>query len=192
VSSTPGPSEGEPAEGRPEELGRRGADPGGEVSFVMSYVPESVLDVGCGTGRVAVELARRGVYVVGVERDASIDAAARLAEELREELPGARLEFVRSDIAQLEAGTFDVVLMAGNVPLPTPKGGAAALVAGAARHVRRGGLLIAGLQLDGPASLASHDRQCAAAGLEPTERWAGWDREPFAGGPFAVSVHRRP
>ncbi len=32
----------------------------------------------------------------------------------------------------------------------------------------------------------------AAAGLEPLDRWATWDRQPFSGGDYAVSVHRRP
>lgn len=37
----------------------------------------SVLDAGCGTGRVAIELARRGADVVGVDLDAAMLAAAR-------------------------------------------------------------------------------------------------------------------
>ncbi|PRC54475.1 SAM-dependent methyltransferase, partial [Mycobacterium sp. ITM-2017-0098] len=30
----------------------------------------------------------------------------------------------------------------------------------------------------------------AAAGLELVDRWATWDREPFNGGDYAVTVHR--
>jgi hypothetical protein len=40
-------------------------------------------------------------------------------------------------------------------------------------------------------SLEEYDRLAAAAGLEPVARWATWDRQPFAGGDYAVSVHRR-
>ncbi|MDQ5854995.1 MAG: SAM-dependent methyltransferase, partial [Actinomycetota bacterium] len=40
-----------------------GANPHGEADFVFSYGPRSVLDAGCGTGRVAIELARRGLDV---------------------------------------------------------------------------------------------------------------------------------
>jgi hypothetical protein len=82
--------------------------------------------------------------------------------------------------------------MAGNVPLFTPSGTEGSLVAGAARHVRRGGLLIAGFQLDAGYSLELYDLHCAAAGLELVDRYASWDRQVFAGGQYAVSVHRRP
>jgi hypothetical protein len=87
------------------------------------------------------------------------------------------------------ARAFDVVLMAGNVPLFTPPGTQGALVAGCARHV--GGVLIAGFQLNRGYELAAYDSDCAAVGLELAERYATWDAEPFAdGGDYAVSVHR--
>jgi 2-polyprenyl-3-methyl-5-hydroxy-6-metoxy-1,4-benzoquinol methylase len=41
----------------------------GEADFVESYGVGSVLDAGCGTGRVGRELARRGLDVVGVDLD---------------------------------------------------------------------------------------------------------------------------
>jgi 2-polyprenyl-3-methyl-5-hydroxy-6-metoxy-1,4-benzoquinol methylase len=37
----------------------------GEADFVQTYGAKSVLDAGCGTGRVGRELARRGLDVVG-------------------------------------------------------------------------------------------------------------------------------
>lgn len=187
--------DGENYQARLDDLVRAGADLHGEARFVMSYAPESVLDAGCGTGRVALELARLGVYVVAADRDDSMIAVARrLGDELLEELPAARLRFVQSDVAELDTGgTFDVVLMAGNVPLFTPKGTEGPLVAGAARHVRRGGVLVTGFQLDRGYSLDTYDLHCAAAGLELAERYATWIRQPFdAAGNYAVSVHRRP
>ncbi|HVF33048.1 MAG TPA: class I SAM-dependent methyltransferase, partial [Acidimicrobiales bacterium] len=104
------------------------------------------------------------------------------------------VEWVRSDLSDLDLGrTFDVVVMAGNVPLFTPPGTEAALVAGCARHVRPGGgRLVAGFQLGRGYSLADYDAHCAAAGLRLGERFATWDRAPFvAGGDYAVSVHVR-
>lgn len=41
-------------------------------------VPRTVLDLGCGTGRHAAELARRGAVVVGVDRSPEMVARARL------------------------------------------------------------------------------------------------------------------
>jgi SAM-dependent methyltransferase len=194
VVSNPDGFDGEAYQERLDAMADAGADLHGEARFVMAYMPESVLDAGCGTGRVALELARAGVYVIGVDRDASMLAVARrLAHDLVAELPAVRLEFVESDLAELEVGgTFDVVVMAGNVPLFTPSGTERSLVAGAARHVRRGGLLIAGFQLDGGYSLELYDLHCAAGGLEVVDRYASWDRQVFAGGQYAVSVHRRP
>jgi SAM-dependent methyltransferase len=166
-----------------DELAASGADVHGEVSFVMRYAPRSVLDAGCGTGRVAIELARRGVDVVGADVNASMLEAARQR--------GPDITWVESDLGALDlARTFDVVVMAGNVPLFTPAGTHAALVVGCARHVGTGGVLIAGFQLGRGYELDAYDEQCGAAGLRLTERFATWDGEPFPGdGTYAVSVH---
>jgi hypothetical protein len=79
--------------------------------------------------------------------------------------------------------------MAGNVPLFTAPGTHAAVVAGCARHV--GGVLVAGFQLGRGYELADYDRDCDRVGLSLQERYATWDREPYAGGDYAVSVHAR-
>jgi hypothetical protein len=96
-------------------------------------------------------------------------------------------------MADLDLGrTFDVVVMAGNVPLFCPTGTRPGLVAGCARHVAPGGALVAGFQLDRAYDVATYDAHCAAAGLDLAERWATWDRDPWPGdGRYAVSVHRR-
>lgn len=160
-----------------------GRDPHGEVAFVQRYVPRTVLDAGCGTGRVAIELANRGVEVVGVDANASMLAVAR-------DLAPA-LAWIESDLADLDLErTFDVVVMAGNVPLFTAPGTTAALVAGCARHVADDGVLIAGFSLDRGYNVEQYDAECAAAGLELHERYATWDRTPFEDADYAVSVHR--
>ena len=178
-----------------DALAAAGTDVHGEAAFVMTFAPESVLDAGCGTGRVALELARRGVLVVGADRDASMLAVAEdRAGALAERLPGVRLSFVEADLVSLDlAMTFDAVVMAGNVPLFADPGTESDLVASVAAHVRTGGVLITGFQLGRSYSLEHYDLHCAAAGLEPASRYAGWDAdrsEPI--GDYAVSVHRRP
>ena len=48
------------------EMARRGQSVHGEANFVSVFQPRTVLDAGCGTGRVAIELARskrRRTYV---------------------------------------------------------------------------------------------------------------------------------
>ena len=149
------------------------------------HMPLRWVDAGCGTGRVAIELARRGVDVVGVDVDTSMLATARrLAPDL---------VWVESDLAVLDLGrVFDVVAMAGNVPLFTAPGTHASLVAGCARHVGPGDALVAGFQLGRGYELDEYDRHCAAAELSLDARYATWDRDPFPGdGTYAVSVHRR-
>ncbi len=166
-----------------DELAATGKDVHGEASFVMRYAPRSVLDAGCGSGRVAIELARRGVDVVGADVNPSMLAVARER--------GSGVTWVESDLAALELGrTFDVVVMAGNVPLFTPPGTHAALVAGCARHVAPDGVLIAGFQLGRGYELADYDAHADAAGLTLRERFSTWDADPFPGdGTYAVSVH---
>ncbi|MDQ1393443.1 MAG: hypothetical protein QOF30_2420 [Acidimicrobiaceae bacterium] len=167
-----------------DELASQGHDVHGEAAFVMAMRPSAVLDAGCGTGRVAIELAHRGVEVVGVDFDPSmLSTARRLAPDVR---------WVDSDLARLDLGrTFDVVLMAGNVLLFTPQGTHAAVVAGCARHIGPGGALVSGFQLGRGYDLADYDEQCRSAGLGLEHRWATWDRGPWPGdGGYAVSVHR--
>ena len=177
--------DGDDYQARFDALAARGVDVHGEVAFLLGLdpVPATVLDAGCGTGRVAIELARRGVAVAGVDIDASMLAFAAKS--------APAIDWYEQDLAAVDLGrTFDVVVMAGNVPLFTPAGTHAAIVAGCARHVAPGGALVAGFQLGRGYSLAEYDEHCDAAGLTLAERYAGWAREPFAaGGEYAVSVH---
>jgi SAM-dependent methyltransferase len=169
-----------------EELAAAGRNIHGEADLVDGLRPRSVLDAGCGTGRVAVELARRGIEVTGVDVDAGmLDKARAKATDL---------PWILADLATLDLGrTFDVVVMAGNVMIFLSPGTEAAVVSAAARHLEAGGALVAGFSLEpGRLELAIYDGHCAASGLELAERWATWDRQPFeAGGSYAVSVHRR-
>ena len=179
--------DGQDYQARFDALAASGVDVHGEVRFLLAYAPTSVLDAGCGTGRVAHELDRRGVEVVGVDIDPSMLATAR-----------SRAPSVRFEEADLAGEGFDlgrsfgIVALAGNVPLFTPAGTEAALVNGCARHLAPGGLLIAGFSLRGY-GLGRYDADCAAAGLVLAERWSTWDRAAHHdGADYAVSVHRRP
>jgi 2-polyprenyl-3-methyl-5-hydroxy-6-metoxy-1,4-benzoquinol methylase len=155
----------------------------GEADFVASLDPAAVLDAGCGMGRVAIELARRGIDVVGVDLDADLLAYARRR--------APELAWVHADLATLALGReFDVVAMPGNVMLFCRTADRPAIVARCAAHLAPGGALVAGFT-PGSCSLADYDGCCAAAGLELAERWATWERAPHLGAGYAVSVHRR-
>ncbi len=176
--------DGDDYQKRFDDLARSGVDVHGEVEFVLQFGPATVLDAGCGTGRVARELTRRGVDVVGVDVDSSMIATARrLSPELA---------WLVADLTELElCRRFDLVIMAGNVPLFTPPGTEAALVEACARHVVVGGHLVSGFSLDRGYDLEGYDQDCRRAGLVLEGRWATWSGEPWAaGGTYAVSVHR--
>jgi SAM-dependent methyltransferase len=157
----------------------------GEADLVCSYEPRSVLDIGCGTGRVAIELDRRGITTVGVDLDDDLLTFARLK--------APQVRWVHADAAELELGErFDVVVLAGNVPNFCHADLRHALPLRAAAHLQPGGTVVAGFALDdlGP-SLEDWDRWCADAGLVLADRWGTWDRQPFPDRPrYAVSAHR--
>ena len=163
----------------------------GEADFVAALSPATVLDAGCGTGRVAIELARRGITVVGVDRDATMLATARRKAP---DLPWAEQDLSRLDLGDVPGApsAFDVVVAAGNVMIFLAPGTEAATVARLADHLTDDGLLVAGFSLTHAAyGLERYDADCAAAGLALEARFATWDREPWVtGGDYAVSVHR--
>lgn len=177
--------DGKAYQARFDSLAERGVDVHGEASLVRTLDPGSVLDAGCGTGRVAIELARHGIDVVGVDFDASMIAEARHR--------APRLEWIVADLATLDLGrAFDVVVLAGNVPLFCPESRREALVEACAAHVASGGSMVAGFQLDRGYGLEDYDSACQESGLTLANRWATWDRRPFtAEYRYAVSVHRR-
>lgn len=167
-----------------DALAQQGADVHGEAALVRTMNPSSVLDAGCGTGRVAIELARHGIDVVGVDCDGSmIGEARRRAPEL---------EWVEADLATLALGRrFDVVVLAGNVPLFCPVESRPDLIASCAAHLIPRGVMVAGFELHRGYGLDDYDRSCQAAGLTRCERWATWDGQSFADdSPYQVSMHR--
>jgi SAM-dependent methyltransferase len=87
------------------------ASAAGEVEAVRRLLPlpdgARVLDLGCGVGRHAVELARRGHRVTGVDRTAEYLAQA---QELAY-TAGVEVEWVHADIRSFRRdGEFDAVL----------------------------------------------------------------------------------
>jgi SAM-dependent methyltransferase len=169
-----------------EQRAAAGQNVHGEADFVMRFEPKSVLDAGCGTGRVGRELASRGVDVVGVDIDSEmLDTARRKAPEV---------DWRLADLAALDlAREFDVIVMAGNVMIFLTPGSEPDVVANLARHLHSSGVLIAGFQLQpGRLTLDAYDQFAERAGLTLADRWSTWDRDPFSpGGDYAVSVHRR-
>jgi SAM-dependent methyltransferase len=103
-----------------------------------------VLDIGCGTGRVAIPLARAGVSVWAV--DVSAGMLARLEARLAREPPGVRqrVQPVRQDAAGLDLPErgFALAILPFNVLMLIPHLTAQrATLAAAAAHLAPGGEL---------------------------------------------------
>lgn len=193
-----GETSGEDYAARFAALARSGKDMHGEARFCAALVPAGarVLDAGCGTGRVMIRLAELGYDCVGVDLDASMLAVAR---KQAPELP-----WFQADLAEFEpdllgiAADFDLVVAVGNVFPLVAAGTEAAVVERLAAALRPGGLMVAGFGLDEAhlpvppgITLSEYDDCCAAAGLTLVDRFATWDADPYDGGGYAVSVHRR-
>lgn len=82
-------------------------------ALLLSYLPADlrgrrVLDAGCGTGAMAVELARRGAEVL------AIDLSPTLVQYARERLPAhlgeGSIEFRSGDMLDVALGAFDHVV----------------------------------------------------------------------------------
>jgi SAM-dependent methyltransferase len=181
---TSGVQRGAEYDARWSAMEARGESIHGEADFVQRLHPRTVLDAGCGTGRVAIELARRGVEVFGVDVDETmLDVARAKAPDL---------VWVTADLVDVRLDrVFDVVVMPGNVMIFVDPGTERSVVANMADHLVDGGHLVAGFQLDRGYSLDRYDDDCAAAGLALESRFATWEGDPWvAGGTYAVSVHR--
>lgn len=72
---------------------------------------KKVLDLCCGTGRIAVHVARRGADVVGVDLACMAEAAERVN-------PHPQVSYVGASVESMEfpAGTFDAVVSVGSLP----------------------------------------------------------------------------
>ena len=171
-------------------LAAAGASIHGEVDLVESVLKQHdlvsprLLDAGCGTGRVAIELAARGYTVAGVDLDETMLAEART------KMPN--LNWHLGDLLDIALDqSFDVIVMAGNVMIFVEPGTEGEVVANMASHLVPGGLVIAGFQTGGGRlAVDDYDAHCDAASLDLVHRWSTWEREPFAGNDYAVSVHQ--
>ncbi len=168
-----------------ERMAAAGQDVHGEADFLSALGALTILDAGCGTGRIAIELARRGFDVVGVDLDADMVAAARRK--------APEQTWMVDDLARMTLNRqFDLVAMPGNVMIFCEPGDRAMIVRNLAGHLLPGGQLVAGFSLEPQGyTLEAWDEHCQLAGLNLTARFATWAGGEFSvGGDYHVSVHR--
>jgi SAM-dependent methyltransferase len=102
-----------------------------------------ILDLGCGTGRVALDLAARGLEVMGIDNDPELIETLRARARSR----NLRVEAVAADARAFELGkTFALVISPMQVvQLLGGRDGRAGMLTAVRRHLRNGGLLAAAL-----------------------------------------------
>jgi SAM-dependent methyltransferase len=136
---------------------------------------ERMLDLGCGTGNVALLAARAGAVVTGV------DPAQRLVEVARERVPGAIFLVGSAEDLPFDAGAFDVVISVFGVIFAAD---AEAALAELVRVLAPGGRALVTAWLPGGAlhrMIGIRGRAVAAATEEqPPKRFAWQDCEALS------------
>jgi len=114
--------------------------PAGLLELIKSYNAHSILELGCGTGTVAVGLAREGFDVTGVDYSPDMLAAA----EIKAAEHGVNIKLVEDDIGKLNFGRrFDLVLCLGNITPQFVDGTRLRRLLGSAlRHLEPGGQMV--------------------------------------------------
>jgi SAM-dependent methyltransferase len=117
----------------------------GEVDFIVNEVNKDknfkILDIGCGTGRHAIELAKRGCNVTGIDLSpAMIEKAREKAQKV-----GVKVDFQVADARNLPfVDQFDLVIMicGGGFPLMETDEMNFEILKNAAKALRNGGKFI--------------------------------------------------
>jgi SAM-dependent methyltransferase len=122
-----------------------------------------VLELGIGTGRLALPLAAQGLEVAGVE------ASELMVERLRAKPGGDRIPVSIGDFAEVRLpGEFTLVVLAFNTIFALPSAEAQlACFANAARHLHRGGRFVLDAWILDAARFANDDRSVALRYVTP-------------------------
>ena len=107
------------------------------------------MELGCGTGRILLPLARAGYLVTGVDSSSAMLARAREKLAVEEEAVRSRVNFVEGDITslQLEA-KFGLAIIPYNTLMHFERATKTALLRNARQHLRPGGTLF--VDVDNP------------------------------------------
>ena len=160
------------------KMAEAGDDLDGEARLIDAMVARraSVLDAGCGPGRVGGRLAELGHQVVGVDLDPELIEAARA------EHPGPT--WLVADLSELDlpamgvTDRFDVIVCAGNVMTFLDPATRRAVLTRLADHLAPEGRLAVGFGAGRDYEFDDFFADVAAAGLREDLRLATWDLRP--------------
>ncbi len=163
-----------------------------------------VLDAGCGTGRVAIELAKRGMEVVGIDIDPSMLDQAKLkapsmpwiladisdtnlhslllsrVNDGQKPISKSVVKSTTNSAVVTSGKLFDAVVLAGNVMIFVVPGSQGLVLKNLSKLLKSGGILISGFSLTrGNLDPQEYVELASKAGLKLIERWSTWDHKPF-------------
>lgn len=169
------------------QMAAQGADLDGEARLIDAMVPRgsSILDAGCGPGRVGARLAALGHRVTGVDVDPVLIEAARADH------PGP--EWVVGDLTDLDLATrFDAIVCAGNVMTFCAPSTRPEILRRFAAHLADDGRAVIGFGAGRGYEFSDFLRDADSAGLQPDLLLSTWDLRPYRdGGNFLVAVLSR-
>jgi SAM-dependent methyltransferase len=176
-----------------EAMAARGDNVHGEADAISRVIDSHfagrscrILDAGCGTGRLAVELERRGHTVTAIDLDPDMIDKARPKS--------SSITWMVEDLATLDmAERFDIVVMIGNILNFCEPGAQTGIVQNLTRHLTEGGLLVCGWSQEKLPDSYHADRfvvDATSAGAVHVSAWRDWDGDPFDDADYAVVVVR--
>ncbi|MHB0878341.1 MAG: class I SAM-dependent methyltransferase [Anaerolineae bacterium] len=168
------------------------ASTGADVDFIEQELAgdrtKRILDLGCGTGRHAIELARRGYSVTGLDLSPSMLAQAEAAARGE----GLAVRFVRGDARAIPfAAEFDAVISMceGAFSLMEEDEHDHLILAGVRRALRPGGVFV--LETGNAAYQIVHNRDTASFALETLREHFPLERATTDGGTLTVASTQR-
>lgn len=166
------------------DMAAQGHDLFGEARLIdaMAARHSTILDAGCGPGRLGSYLHARGHTVTGVDADPELIAAAE------QDYPGPR--WVVGDLAHLELGQrFDLIFCAGNVMAFLHPDTRVPALEGFARHLAVGARVVIGFGAGRDYDFGDFADDARRAGLAESIRFSTWDLHPWkADSDFLVSI----
>ncbi|GAA1729391.1 class I SAM-dependent methyltransferase [Aeromicrobium alkaliterrae] len=172
------------------DITAKGGDIDGEARLIdaMAAPGSTILDAGCGAGRITAALTARGHQVIGV------DADPLLIEAGRDQHPAADLRVLDLvDLTPEVGGPFDVIVCTGNVMTYAEPGTEPAILTAMATVLAPHGRAVFGFHTDRDYTVADLDRDGTAVGWRLEHRWGTWNLDPYTdSSDWAVSTFRGP